>query len=156
MTDKPSDRATALAFWKACDTINLDKKALVELLHRIELDAREIDAAAPDGAQAVVACHHVRVPGLLPTWVDGPISDDDAAMWRERGFFVGVAYTAPPSQDAEDAARLDWLLGGTARKIYRTICDEWCAQDGVLGSWYGNTPREAINAARAARGGGSG
>ena len=47
----------------------------------------------------------------------------------------------------KDAARLDWLPGGIDRIVYQCLNGEWCAQDDVIGAWYGATPREAIDAA---------
>ena len=49
----------------------------------------------------------------------------------------------------EDGARLDWFSGGIDRFLSQCPTGEWCAQDDTVGAWYGDTPRAAIDAARA-------
>lgn len=119
---RPSDRAIAQAFWKACDTVNLDKKALVDLLHRIELDAREIDAAAPDGAQfvtgtvAAVGSDESGQPRILIHTTREALRD--GPMLACRDVFVS---TATPSLDAEDAARN--VMRETAKRCLRSYIE---------------------------------
>ena len=49
----------------------------------------------------------------------------------------------------EDSARLDWFSGGIDRFLSQCPTGEWCAQDDTVVAWYGETPRAAIDAARA-------
>lgn len=46
-----------------------------------------------------------------------------------------------------DSERLDWFSGGVDRFLSQCPTGEWCAQDDVIGAWYGATPREAIDVA---------
>lgn len=112
---KPSDRAIAQAFWEERNDPGAHGEGL-QALEEVEDRAREIDAAAPDGAQAVVACHRtITENGAAWAWVAGAPSLgalDNLKVhpnWR-----IEYAYTAPPSQDAEDAPDSDWRLKGYA------------------------------------------
>lgn len=49
-----------------------------------------------------------------------------------------------------DTERMDWFSGGIDRHLSQCVNGEWCAQDDVIAAWYGDTPREAIDAAIAA------
>ena len=57
--------------------------------------------------------------------------------------------TRPAPAEVGDGALLDWLIGGIDRLVFRTQGGEWCAQDDVIGAWYGDTPRAALTAALA-------
>lgn len=46
-----------------------------------------------------------------------------------------------------DTERMDWFSGGISRWLSECPTGEWCAQDDVVGHWYADTPRAAIDAA---------
>ncbi|MFQ6309870.1 hypothetical protein [Lysobacter capsici] len=101
---KPSDRAIAQAFREMDSFQKVDVAiAFADLRQR----AREIDAAAPDGAQAVIACHRtITENGAAWAWVAGaPSLGALDNLMVHPGWRIEYAYTDPPSQDAEDAAR---------------------------------------------------
>lgn len=47
----------------------------------------------------------------------------------------------------QDTQRMDWFSGGISRWLSKCPTGEWCAQDDVVGHWYADTPRAAIDAA---------
>lgn len=114
MTDKPSDRAIAhlarIAVSHLDDSANGSiTPALNAALRRLreELDKTNAGyAAAPEGAQAVVACHRtITENGSAWAWVAGAPSLgalDNLKVhpnWR-----IEYAYTTPPSLGGEDRA----------------------------------------------------
>jgi hypothetical protein len=150
MSDRPSDRAIAQAFM---ELVGYDFLPAIGARDAVIERAREIDAAAPEGAQAV-ACHRWRRNGEIVGvsnyggWIDGPPSErEHGAAENLSGtceWTVEYAYTAPPSQDAEDAARYRWL------RDPRNILE------GVTPTKGGSVLDVAIDAARAAEGDGHG
>lgn len=120
---RPSDRAIAQAFWALLNA-GTGKRTLFECMLWIDNHAREIDAAAPEGAQAVAMpdpvgwCrvkngqHQVQIGGERPhdrgngdhsPWAnlyDGP------ALRAYGKACASAVSSAPPSLDAEDGARL--------------------------------------------------
>lgn len=99
MSDRPSDRAIAIALRELRTTFSLAYRMVTER-------AREIDTAAPEGAQAV-ACHRtITENGAKWAWIDGPPSLGALDNLKVHpAWKIEYAYTAPPSQDAEDAAK---------------------------------------------------
>lgn len=138
MTTQPSDWAVARAFDEACDTVNLDKKALCDLLNRIELRARELDASG-GGMEPLAWIHEDELPEGYPYDAMFPYSKVDIV----RMFPV----YGPRAAEAGDTELLDWFSGGIDRHLYQCPTGEWCAQDDVILACYGDTPREAILAA---------
>ena len=69
---------------------------------------------------------------------------DNAARW-----FV---HSEEFRERMRDKERIDWLTapGEIDRHVYQTLGGEWCAQDDVISTHYGPTPRAAIDAAIAA------
>ncbi|WP_064748682.1 hypothetical protein [Lysobacter antibioticus] len=144
--DKPSDRAIAQAFWDAKENwdkndgpyfLNLDYENLLDR-------AREIDAAAPEGAQGQDVkdlrdmAKHFAERALLcdPKWNPHQVSA------RYRDLCLRLAATPPQHQDAardrEDAARYRWLRKDPSMLLHLSNRDF----------------DAAIDAARAAGGGG--
>ena len=97
MTDKPSDHALSQAFYKLVERLRLiGDTATANALMAVEDHAREIDAAAPDGAQAVGFFERTAANEYGGfKWGTGLLNDVAAGL-----FPVGrtLLYTAPSPQ----------------------------------------------------------
>jgi len=116
---KSSDRALAQAFraWADRARAGNGHGVFKDAATFIEQHAAEIDAAAPEGAQAVAlslsdadeiakVCAHKH--GKDHAYVREAGLDFEPHLWVVEAVRAGFAYarvTAPPSQDAEDAAK---------------------------------------------------
>lgn len=118
MTNRPSDRAIAMAFWEYQNERGtwVYPTDTGEFLSRILTMAKEIDAAAPEGAQPIGYFD----PDVLAHLADGNI-DPVGVLRRKPNKTSNVpVYTTAHSLDAEDGAkdredalRYRWLVEQT-------------------------------------------
>lgn len=132
MTDRPSDRALAQApnedalialfesvyerEWdRAAEESDDRRKAILGPAdeHATRMAVRAVvAAAASDGAQAVAVYQRRCTRHTYCGWVEISRSEYEAAESHDGQYAYRVLHETPPSQDAEDAARLATLIRG--------------------------------------------
>lgn len=109
MTDKPSDRAIAQAFYAQYrESLRAGIKAHTGFWDGVFAKAKRIDAAVPEGAVALAEVVQ-REP-----YLDGSLNPMKELRWSlpncEDDLPVGTKlYTAPPSLGGEDSQVVKWL-----------------------------------------------